>query len=60
MGVLAGRIPGKAQERYDEKVFGRLMELVKRFFSYAEGYGPAVAEREVEARLDRPRRTFYF
>lgn len=55
MGVLAGRIPGKAQERYDDKVFGRLMELVKRFFRFAEGYGPALAEREVEVRLGQPK-----
>jgi len=34
--------------------------LVKRFVSFAEGYGVAVAEREVEARLNKAEKTFYF
>ena len=55
MGVLAGRFPGKAREGHDGQVVSRLVDLFKRFVRFAEGYGVAVAQREVEARLKRPR-----
>lgn len=60
MGVLAGRFPGKAREGHGERMLNRLVELVKKFIRFAEGYGVAIAEREVEARLDREKKAFYF
>jgi hypothetical protein len=61
MGVLAGRFPGKVEEGNEQRMFGNLVELIKKFFSFAESYGVAVAERETEARMGKiQRKHFYF
>jgi len=59
MGVLTGRFPGKAREGYGERMLHGLMELVKRLIRFAEGYGVAVAEREVDVRLNKTEKNFY-
>lgn len=60
MGVLAGRFPGKVKEGNEEHMFGRLVELIKKFLSFADGYGVAIAERETEARLGKIQRKFFY
>ncbi len=60
MGVLAGRFPGKVKEGRDERMFSGLVELFKSFVRFADNYGLEVVDREVEARLEKERKYFYF
>lgn len=54
MGVLTGRFPAKVNEGFAEKGRKRLAELVNGFVTFAENYGLAVNEREVQFRKDAP------
>ena len=60
MGVLAGRFPGKVKEGKDERMFSGLVELFKSFVRFADNYGLEVADREIEARLEKEKKYFYF
>ena len=56
VSVLTGRFPGKVEESAGEKALSKLAELFMGFAKFAEGFGVAVAEREVEARLEKERK----
>lgn len=60
MGVLAGRFPGKVKEGNGERVFSGLVELFKSFVKFADNFGLEVADREIEARLEKEKKYFYF
>lgn len=57
MGVLAGRFPGKVEEGFFEQKRKRLAAAVKGFASFADNFGLAVAEREVDFWKDTPGKT---
>ncbi len=55
MGVLVGRFPGKVKEGFlEQKKKKRLAEAVKAFTVFAQSFGLAAAQREVDFWINAP------
>lgn len=54
MGVLAGRFPGNVEEKFLEQKRKRLAAAVKDFIVFAQSFGLAAAQREVDLRIEAP------
>ncbi|MHB1041735.1 MAG: hypothetical protein ACYC0Q_02730 [Eubacteriales bacterium] len=55
MGVLTGKIPGRLEGSFIEKVLKETERFYEKLVESGEKYGVAIAEREVEARLENKR-----
>lgn len=54
MGVLVGKFPGNVKEGFLEQQKKKLAAAVKGFTVFALSFGLAVAQREVDFRINAP------
>lgn len=61
MGVLTGKLAGRLEKGLSEKALKEKEKFFKNLVKFSENYGVAIAEREVEARLEnKKKKVFYY